>query len=421
MSAERIPKEIELGALRRANARAKAAREVRLDPDPVAQRIRDAATAAGLEDRPAQGEEPALSKARLYIDQLVEDRSKLRPPPGTHPVSAFWSYGVEHAEAPPNRDGVPFLDQRFIAEEWAHQQNQKEPGSAQTLETSRGGRELDDMFLWEKKVLEALGGQQAGFGPDFAATCWQTISGTYAEVAEGEVFVFADTANTRSILHQRELSALCANDKVGLDNIRFVYESPVKWPEVTRTEVGTNAVRTVAQFDNPALPRYLDPYSYPADEPEVRKANIDSLLALAAPSQEAAAVAAAGVEASAVTGPGVGTPAVGSAVVEAPVVEAPADRAPAVGTPVAGTPAVETPVVKAPAAEAPAVEAAAAVREPAIQAPRKSVRTPLWQVGFDHTPTAARPSTPGQAAGAGPAVEPVLVPRPLGTGMDGPS
>ncbi|MGW6864107.1 hypothetical protein ACWGHM_32180 [Streptomyces sp. NPDC054904] len=391
MSAERIPKEIELGALRRANARAKAAREVRLDPDPVAQRIRDAATAAGLEDRPAQGKEPALSKARLYIDQLIEDRSKLRPPPGTHPVSAFWSYGLEHPEAPPNRDGVPFLDQRFIAEEWAHQQNQKEPGSAQTLETSRGGRELDDMFLWEKKVLEALGGQQAGFGPDFAATCWQTISGTYAEVAEGEVFVFADTANTRSILHQRELSTLCANDKVGLDNIRFVYEAPATWPEVTRTEAGTNAVRTVAQFDNPALPRYIDPYAYPADEPEVRKAKVDSLLALAAPDQEAAAVAAPGVEAPAVTGPGVESPA------------------------------VETPVVKAPAAEAPAVEATAAVREPAVQAPRKSVRTPLWQVGFDHTPTAARPSAPGPAAGAGAAVEPVLVPRPLGTGMDGPS
>ncbi|MGW7313866.1 hypothetical protein [Streptomyces sp. NPDC054854] len=390
MSPEPIPQDIEQGALRRANARHEAAKQASRNPKSVVQRISEAAAAAGLED----GREK--SKERLYIDLLIEDRSKLKPPPGTHPVSAFWSYGLEHPAAPPNRDNVPFLDQRFIAEEWAHQQNQKEPGSARTLETTPGGRELDEMFLWERNVIKALGGQQAGFGPDFATTCWQTISATYAEVAEGEVFVFAGTANTRSVLQQRELSALCANDKVGLDNIHFVYEAPVTWPEVTRSEAGTNAVRTVAQFDNPALPRYLDPYSYPADEPEVRKAKIESLLALATPAQEAATGAAPGVEAPVVTGPGVEAPSFEALGVEATEVE---------------SPTVEAPVFQVPTA----------VKEPVVEVPQKSVRKPLWQVGFDPTPTAARTSTPGPAAGTGPAIDPVLVPRPIGTGMDGPS
>ncbi|MFD6877196.1 MULTISPECIES: hypothetical protein [unclassified Streptomyces] len=420
MTSEPIPKAIELGALRRAHARAVAVEEARADPESVTQRITDAAIKAGLEDRAADGAVPARSKERLYIDRLVKDQSKLKPPPGAHPISAFWSFGIPHPEAPLNNDGVPFLDQRFIAEEWAHQQNQREPGSAQTLETSRGGRELDNMFLWEEQVIEALGGAKAGFGPNYANECWHKISATYAEVAEGEVFVFADTANTRSVLHQSELSALCANEKVGLDNIQFVYEAPVTWPEVTRSEAGTNAVRTVAQFDNPALPRYLDPYSYPADEPEVRKAKIDNLLALATPAQEAAAVAASGVEAPEVTGPGVEAPSV-----EAPDVDGPVVTGPVVETPVVETPAVEAPTVDGPAVETPPVEAAAAVKEPMVEAPQRSVRKPLWQVGFDHTPTAAQPSTPGPAAGpatgAGAAVAPVLVPRPTGTGMDGPS
>ncbi|MEU9031386.1 hypothetical protein AB0D46_28505 [Streptomyces sp. NPDC048383] len=400
MTSEPIPKAIELGALRRAHARAMAVEEARADPESVTQRITDAAVKAGLEDQAADGAVPARSKERIYIDRLVKDQSKLKAPPGTHPISAFWSFGIQHPEAPLNNDGVPFLDQRFIAEEWAHQQNLREPGSAQTLETSQGGRELDDMFLWEDEVIEALGGAKAGFGPNYAQESWHEISGTYAEVAAGEVFVFADTANTRSILHKKELRALCDNDKVGLDNIHFVFEPPATWPEVTRTEAGTNAVRAVAQFDNPALPQYIDPHAYPADEPEIRKAKIDGFLALATPVQEAASVAAPGVDGPAITGPGVKLP-------EAEV------------------PAAETPAVAAPTVHAPAVEAPSAVEAPVVPAAPASVRKPLWQVGFDHTPTAAKPSTPGTttgpAAGAGAAVAPVLVPRPTGTGMDGPS
>ncbi|MFD3872307.1 hypothetical protein [Streptomyces sp. NPDC058623] len=431
MSPEPIPTSIEDGALRRANARHEAALEAGRHPEAVARRIKATARAAKM-------------KPLAYIESLLADKGKLTSPEGTQVTSAFWSYGLEHSEAPPDRYGVHFLQQRFIAEEWAHQQNTINPGSAQTLETTRGGRELDDMFLWEPGVLEALGGEQKGFGRDFAEKSWQKISDTYAQVAQGQVIVFAATADTRSILHRQELGALRNNPNVGLDNIHFVYAPPVEWPDVTRAEAGTNAVRAVAQFDNPALPQYLDPYAYAHDEPEVRRKRIDGLSAVEAPAQEAAAVAAPEVEAPAITEPGVATPEVEASEAEGPGTETPGAEAQAV-TP----PAVEAPSVTAASAEAPTVEAPA-VTEPAVAAPAvapsaveapaapvvpaapaappppASVRKPLWQLGFDHTPTAAEPSTPGTAAGpaagGGAAVAPpVLVPRPLGTGMDGPS
>lgn len=342
MSPQPIPKYIEEGAVRRANARQEATQQAKADPKSVVRRIRQAATAAGK------------STPKEYIDSLVTDTTKLTPPDGTHPISAFWSYGIEHPEAPPNRDGVPFLDQRFVAEEWSHQRNKSNPGATQTLETTRGGRELDDMFLWEAEVINALGGKSEGFAPGYAKECWRQISTTYAQAAEGRAVVFGQTAHTLSILHRDELRALCNNPKVGLENIHFAYEPPASWPQETRAEAGTNAVRAAAQFDDPTLPRYIDPYAYPADAPEARKAKIDKVLTAATPAQETEA-------------------------------------------------ASET------------------VAAPAGQAPPKSVRTPLWQVGFKSTPTAARPAPRGPAAGTGPGagIVPDRAPRPLTTGMDG--
>ncbi|WP_327254248.1 hypothetical protein [Streptomyces sp. NBC_01244] len=341
MSPEPIPKYIEQGALRRANARYQATLEARRDPESVVERIKAAAQAKQM-------------KPKAYIDSLVKDKEKLVAPEGTHPISAFWSFGIEHPEAPPNNKGVHFLDQRFIAEEWAAQRNKANPGVAQTLETTEGGRELDDMFLWEDAVIGALGGAQKGFKPGYARECWGQISTSYAEVAEGRAVVFGQTAHTLSILHQEELRTLCANEKVGLDNIHFAYEAPRDWPAETRAEAGTDAVRAAAQFNDPTLPRYIDPKAFGADAPEARKAKIDKVLTAATPAQEAPVVAA-----------------------------------------------------------------------PVGQAPPKSVRTPLWQVGFKSTPTAARPASRGPAAGTGtgagtgPGVVPDLAPRPLTTGMDG--
>ncbi|GAA0323650.1 hypothetical protein GCM10010302_73510 [Streptomyces polychromogenes] len=293
MSSEPIPQDIETGALARARARHLKSLEAKSDPDAVVERIAAAAIAAGLEDKPAPDGKSILSKERQYIDALVRDKAKLTPPDGTKPISAFWTFGIEHPEAPENDWGVPFLSQRFIAEEWAVQQNLVEDGTAQTLETTRGGQELDDMCLFEPEVIQALGGAEWGFPPGYAKAVWGEISKTYGGVAEGRVIVFGQTADTRSILQQQELGELCANPNVGLHNINFVYEAPQSWPEITRAEAGTNAVRAVAQFDNKDQPRYIDPHAFAADSPEARKAKVEAVLEALAPAQaQAPAVAA---------------------------------------------------------------------------------------------------------------------------------
>ncbi|MFF4578273.1 hypothetical protein ACFY15_07735 [Streptomyces sp. NPDC001373] len=285
MNSESIPEHIEEGALERAKARALASREAGLDPDSTVERIAAAAEAAGLKDIVSKDGKSRLSKERQYIDALARDKVKLTPPEGTKPISAFWSHGIEHPEAPKNNRGVPFLSQRFIAEQWAAEQNAISAGTAQTLETTRGGQELDDMFLFEPEVIRALGGVEAGFHEDFAKETWDKISETYGSVAAGRVIIFADTANTRAVLYRKELGALCNNPDVGLHNINFVYEAPQSWPEVTRAEAGTNAARVAAQFDNKDLPRYIDPHAFAADAPEVRKAKIDAALEAIAPAQ----------------------------------------------------------------------------------------------------------------------------------------
>ncbi|MFF4644355.1 hypothetical protein [Streptomyces sp. NPDC001389] len=280
MSPEPIPEGILAGALARAKAREEATQEARKDPEAVVERIKAAAAAAKM-------------TPKAYIDALAKDTAKLTPPEGTKPISAFWSYGIEHPEAPKNDRGVPFLSQRFIAEEWAAQQNEARPGTARTLETSPGGQELDNMFLWEDEVTELLGGEEAGFHEGYAKQAWNKISETYGSLAEGRVVIFADIGNTRAVLQQSELGALCANPNVGLNNINFVYEAPQSWPEITRAEAGTNAVRAVAQFDNKDLPRYIDPHAFAADSPEARKAKVDAVLEAVAPAQaQAPAVAA---------------------------------------------------------------------------------------------------------------------------------
>ncbi|MFE5680089.1 hypothetical protein ACFQ7B_16520 [Streptomyces erythrochromogenes] len=361
MSPELIPEGVEEGALLRANARQEATLGAKRNPQSIARRIKAAATAAGLKDQPAEDGKPRVSKARQYIDALAQDKAKLTPPDGTKPISAFWTYGIEHPKAPKNDRGVPFLSQRFLSEAWADQQNEANPGTAQTLETTRGGRELDDMFLWEDEVIEALGGEKAGFPDGYAKATWAKISETYAGLAEGRVFVFGQTADTRSILHQQELGELSKNPNVGLDNIHFVYEAPRSWPEVTRTEAGTNTVRAVAQFDNKDLPHYIDPQGFAADTPEARKAKIDSLLEGVAPA------------------PG---------------------------------PAQAQPQAQA---QAPAVKAAEQ------QAAPKGPAAPLWQMGFQQPQTVTRPKRSGPTPVAGSPGAPPLAPRPLATGMDGPA
>ncbi|MBD9703480.1 hypothetical protein IHE56_15595 [Streptomyces sp. ID01-12c] len=90
-------------------------------------------------------------------------------------------------------------------------------------------------YLWEENVREALGGADKCFTEDWTRECWANLSETYAAAAEGPVTVFAQYADTRSILYNRELPTLHTNGDVGLDDIHFVYESPDSWPREVRT------------------------------------------------------------------------------------------------------------------------------------------------------------------------------------------
>ncbi|MFJ1808701.1 MULTISPECIES: hypothetical protein [unclassified Streptomyces] len=265
MSTQPIPGHIEALAVRLANNEAEHAAHARSDKGrrEIVRRLRTEATAKGMQ-------------VKEYIEALTRDPQGVTPPEGTAPTSAFWSYGIDHPDAPTNRWGQNFLDNRYIAEAWSTVQNEGQPGSARTLETTEAGRELNAMYLWEPEVLEALGGAEKGFTEDWTRDCWGTISETYATTAKGPVAVFAQYADTRSILYNRELPTLHANTDVGLDNIHFAYEAPQPWPKETRNEVGTDAARAQLQYNDPTRAHYVDPKTYPDQEPTARKAALES-------------------------------------------------------------------------------------------------------------------------------------------------
>ncbi|WP_411084023.1 hypothetical protein [Streptomyces sp. cmx-18-6] len=340
-----------------------------------------------------------------YLLDFVQQSEGVTPPEGTATTSAFWSFGLDHPEAPKNSDGQNFLDNRYIAEAWAHLQNEERPGSAQTLETTEAGRRLNDMRLWEPEVLRAINAvdTQIDVGGAFTRQCWADLSKTYATAAEGPVAVFAQSAHTRSILHNDESPTLQANANVGLDNINFAFEAPANWPETARSELGTNAVRATAQFDDPSRPRYIDPAAYATYEPEVRKEMLSEVLA-AAELQRQANTAEAGAEAepktvaAAATGAEAGaeTAEATAKAVEAPAGEAPTPRAPAIAPPDAATPPSPTPTTPA-------------------STPTRPAAPPLWQAGFTPRPTRAAHGSSGPAPTAAP--EPISA----GKGMDGPT
>ncbi|WP_326579840.1 hypothetical protein OG889_19950 [Streptomyces sp. NBC_00481] len=342
MSPQPIPRYIERLALKFANEEAERARKANTKEgsQAIARRLEAESDAAGF------------SSVKEYIKNLTEDVEGVEAPDGTTPTSAFWSHGIPHPDAPVNWRNEHFLDNRYIAEAWAKTQNQRNPESAQTLETTDGGRRLNEMYLFEGAVREALGGEDQGFTYEWARECWAGISETYATAAKGPVVVFAETAHTRSILYNQELPTLHTNEHVGLDNINFAYPAPKEWPKETRTEVGTHAVRAQVQVDDPSLPHYIDPTAYPTQDPAAREAAVDA---------ECAAVTAERSERAA---------------------EA------------ATAPTTET---KAPEAESPAREAP---EQPAAKNPAASI--PVWQVGFKPTPVkleagASGPTTPSTA------------------------
>ncbi|MFI5796786.1 hypothetical protein [Streptomyces sp. NPDC051677] len=356
MSTRPIPENIEALAVRLANEEAARAAYARSEKgrQAIARRLRTEAAAKGM-------------PVKEYIEALTKDPQGVTPPEGTAPTSAFWSFGIDHPDAPTNRWDQNFLDNRYIAEAWATVQNEQQQGSARTLETTEAGRRLNSMYLWEPEVLEALGGAEKGFTEDWTRNCWGTISETYATTAKGPVAVFAQYADTRSILYNRELPTLHTNTDVGLDNIHFAYEAPQPWPKETRAEVGTDAARAQLQYNDPTKAHYVDPKTYPDQDPTARRTALES---------EFASVTAERTQ-RATEKQSVATPAKEEA-----------------------TPEVNTLTAKAPA-----------------QPEKPTAAVPVWQMGFKPTPVKL------EADSSGPSVESVAPPEPslgkqaTGTGM----
>ncbi|WP_200307841.1 hypothetical protein [Streptomyces adelaidensis] len=326
MSPQPIPRYIERLALKLANQEAEEAQKAN---------TRDGSRAI-VRRLTAEAEAGGFASVREYIESVAKDREGVTPPKGTSPTSAFWSHGVQHDDAPLNWREEHFLDNRYVAEAWARTQNKKNPGSAQTLETTAGGRRLNEMYLFENGVRKALGGDEEGFTYEWARGCWANISENYAAAARGQVVVFAESAHTRSILYNQELPALHTNPYVGVDNVKFAYAPSKQWPEASRNEVGTHQIRAQVQVDDPTLPHYVDVAAYAKQDPVARK---ESLAA----------------ECASVT----------------------ADRKERAAAKAAATPTTNE--AEVPEAETPAVESSA-------QPPQPPTRVPVWQVGFKPVP-----------------------------------
>ncbi|UUU23833.1 hypothetical protein [Streptomyces sp. DSM 40750] len=326
MSPQPIPKYIERLALKISNEEAEESRKANTLEG--AQAI--------LDRLEAESEAAGFGSVKEYIEDLTRDPKGVKPPEGTTPTSAFWSHGIEHPEAPLNWRNENFLDNRYVAEAWARTQNKRHPGSAQTLETTEGGQQLNRMYLFEDTVREVLGGDEQGFTYEWARGCWASISETYAAAARGQVVVFAESAHTRSILYNQELPALHTNPYVGVDNVKFAYAPSKQWPEASRNEIGPHQIRAQVQVDDPSLPHYVDVAAYAKQDPVAR------MEALAA-------------ECSSVT----------------------AERNERAAEKAAATPTTNE--AEVPEAEPPAIESP-------DRPPQPSARIPVWQVGFKPVP-----------------------------------
>ncbi|MEU1186886.1 hypothetical protein [Streptomyces sp. NPDC005859] len=368
MSVQPIPEDIEVLAVRLANEEAERAAVARSAKGrrEIVQRLRTEAAAQGL-------------PVKEYIEALTKDPKGVTPSQDTAPTSAFWSYGIDHPDAPTNRWNENFLDNRYIAEAWSTLQNDRQEGSARTLETTEGGRRLNAMYLWEAEVLTALGGADKGFTEDWTRECWATISETYATEAKGPVVVFAQYADTRSILYNRELPTLHTNTDVGLENIHFAYEAPQPWPKETRTEVGTDSARAQLQFNEPTMAHYVDPKTYPDQDPTARKAALESEFASVTAERNERAAGKKAEQTAAKT-----TEAEQTEPAEPTKQTAQTAQAEQTGKPMSE------------AKPQPTVEAKEQDN------PKPSASVPLWQLGFTPKPVAIEPGSPGPAASPAP-------------------
>ncbi|MEV7519478.1 hypothetical protein [Streptomyces sp. NPDC091371] len=165
--------------------------------------------------RTAYAEGRATPDLASFIRYVAANQSVTNEDRGI--TRAFWSWKSQPEGAP------QVVDHRFLAQACG------ESRSYQVLEDSPAGRQLDSYQLWEPSVKEALVNDFALDAADvdaLAPEVWATISGRYAEAAEGPVVAFCADIGAGSILGKDELPRLLAHEKVGKENVGFPLPAP---------------------------------------------------------------------------------------------------------------------------------------------------------------------------------------------------
>ncbi|MCY0961753.1 hypothetical protein [Streptomyces sp. H27-H5] len=165
--------------------------------------------------RAAHAEGRVTPDIASFIRDVAAHRSVTNEDRGA--TRAFWSWKSRPEGAP------RVVDHRFLAQACG------ESRAYQVLEDSPAGRQLDAYRLWEPLVKESLVNDfalDAAEVDGLAPEVWATISGRYAEAAEGPVVAFCADIGAHSILGKDELPRLLAHETVGKENVGFPLPAP---------------------------------------------------------------------------------------------------------------------------------------------------------------------------------------------------
>ncbi|MEC4018255.1 hypothetical protein, partial [Streptomyces sp. H27-D2] len=211
------------------------------------------AAVSNVNDARNKDNEPPLSTSDYLIARASEADFS---PPRPDTTIAFWSHGVQRDDLPPEIDHASapdLLSFRYVAQAWANEQNKLDEGSAQVLESTPGGSELDSYHLFEQPVRTALWGRSADReGTRVSGAVWDGASAQYAAAASSKVAVFASDLAPWTILYKTEMSRLRNDPNVGLDNIHFMVDPSQErlegLPPETQALLSDDRVRAQAHY-----------------------------------------------------------------------------------------------------------------------------------------------------------------------------
>lgn len=226
-------------------------------------------------------------RPREYIDHVADDSNVDSPVGGI----ALWSGPVPIPAA-------AGMSNRFLAEAWARRRTEEGLGATTTLEMTEGGRQLDEMHLFQltDNDLRKLGFRPRS-GPEGSKTIrdqvndlWSRISARFVSQAKGPVHVFATDAFPTSVLANAELPELRTNPQVGAEQVTFAHRvpgtlvagqlpdgQPTTVPEPLRALMDAPGRQASLQFYRPDRPGYIDLTAVGAMTPAQQETHLASL------------------------------------------------------------------------------------------------------------------------------------------------